>query len=93
MAELAKASRAGIQNVCMCVYPHALRNVRTYEVISQTTPDEHPSTTPPCQWTALITLSTPTKGPLVRRRLCDDVLFRSSCRFQHTLCAARGSEW
>ena len=56
-------------------------------LISQTTPDEHPPTPPSCRWPALITLPTLAKCQLVSRRLCDVVLFCSSCLFKHTLTA------
>ena len=49
--------------------PHVLRNSEPTRWFSQTTPDEHPSTLPPCRWPALITLRTP-KFQLVWRRLC-----------------------
>ena len=55
-------------------------------LISQTTPDEHPPTPPPCRWPALIALPNLAKFQIVWRRLCD-VLFRSSCLFEHTLTA------
>ena len=55
-------------------------------LISQTTPDEHPPTPPPCRWPAHITLPTLAKFQLVWRRLCDVVLFRS-CLFEYTLAA------
>ena len=54
---------------------------------SQTTPDEHPPTPPPCRRPALITLRTLTKFQLVCRHLCDVVLFCSSCLFECTLTA------
>ena len=50
---------------------------------SQTTPDEHTLTPPPCRWPALVTLPTLDKFQLVWCRLCD-VLFCSSCLFEHT---------
>ena len=53
---------------------------------SQTTPDEHPPTPPPCRCPALITLRTLTMFQLVWRCLCD-VLFHSSCLFERTLTA------
>ena len=56
-------------------------------LISQTTPDEHLPTPPPCRWSALITLPTLAKFLLVGRRRCDVVLFRSPCLFEHTLTA------
>ena len=40
---------------------------------------------PSCRWPALITLPTLAKFQLVWHRLCDIVLFRSSCLFEHTL--------
>ena len=54
-------------------------------LIPQTTPDEHPSTPPACRWSAFITLPTLAKFQLVGRCLCDVVLFRSACLFEHTL--------
>ena len=54
---------------------------------SQMTADEHPPTPPPCRWPAFITLPTLAKFHLVWRRLCDVVLSRSSCLFEHTLTA------
>ena len=56
-------------------------------MIYQTTPDGHPPTPPSCRWPSLITLPTLAKFQLVWRRLCDVVLFRSSCLFEHTLTA------
>ena len=58
-------------------------------LISQTTPDAHPPTPLPCRWPALVTLATLAKFLIAWRRLCDVVLFRSSCRFEHTLTAVR----
>ena len=52
-------------------------------LFSQLTPDEHPPTPPPCRWLALVTFCTLAKFQLVWRRLCD-VLFPSSCLFEHT---------
>ena len=75
------------------VFSHALRNSEPTRWFSQTMPDEHPTTPPPWRWPALFTLRTPTKFQLVWRRLCDDVLFRSSCLFELTICATRGSDW
>ena len=57
-------------------------------LISQTTPDNHPPTPPPCRWPPLITSPTLAKLQLVSRRLCDVVLIRSSCVFEYTLTAA-----
>ena len=60
---------------------------------SQMTPDEHPRrhrlADGPLSWPTLITLSTLTNFELVWRRLCDDVLFRSSCIFYPTQLANR----
>ena len=56
-------------------------------LISQTTPDEHPRTPPPWRWPTFITFPTLTTFRLVSRRLCNAVLFRSSCLFEHTLTA------
>ena len=50
-------------------------------------PDEHPPTPPPCRWPALIILPTLDKFQPVWRRLCEVVLFRSACMFEHTLTA------
>ena len=55
-------------------------------MFSQTTPDEHPPTQPPCRWPAIITLRTLAKFHLAWRRLCDVVLFLSSL-VEHTLTA------
>ena len=54
-------------------------------LISETMPDEHPPTPPLCRWPVLITLPTLAKFQLVWRRLCDVLLFRSSCSFERTL--------
>ena len=70
--------------VCNRMPPEKCEPTRWF---SRTTPDEHPTTSPPRRWPPLITLRTPTKFQLVRRRLCDDVLFRSSCLFLRILCA------
>ena len=80
------------KSVCACVRMPS-ENSESMRWFSQTTPDEDPPTPPPCRWPALITLRTSTKFQLVWRRLCDGVLFRSSCFFQRTLCATRGSGW
>ena len=72
--------------VCVCVRLHT-ENSETTMSISQTTPDEHPPTPPPCRWPLLITLPTLAKFQLVWRRLCDVVLFRSSCLLGYTLSA------
>ena len=56
-------------------------------LLSQTTPDEHPPAPQPCQWPALITLSTLVKFQLVWRRLRDVVLFLS-CLVKHGLTHA-----
>ena len=54
-------------------------------------------TPPPCRWPSLITSRTFAKFQLVWHRLCDVVLFRSSCLFEHTrtavLCTARVLVW
>ena len=55
-------------------------------LLSQTTPDEHPPTPPPCLWPALITLPALAKFQLVWGRHCDAVLFPSYL-FEHTLTA------
>ena len=68
----------------VCVRLHS-ENSEPKMLISQTTPDEHPPTPPPCRWPALITSPTLAKFQLVWRRLCD-VLFRS-CLVEHTLTA------
>ena len=62
-------------------------NSKPMMLISQTRPDEHTPTPPPCRWPALITLPTLANFQLVWHRLCDVVLFRSSCLFEHTLAA------
>ena len=75
----------------VCVRLHS-ENSEPTMLISQTTPDEHPPTPPPCRWPALITLPTLGKFQLVWRRLRDVVLFRSSCLSEYTLtvvCALR----
>ena len=56
-------------------------------MFSQTTPDEHPPTPPPCRWPALLTLPTLGKFQLVWRSLCNLVLLASSCLVEHTLTA------
>ena len=81
--------------VCVCVRLHS-ENFEPTTWFGEMTPDEHPPTPPPCRWPAPITLRTPTKFQLVWCRLCDVVLFRSSCLFERTLaavCASRGSDW
>ena len=70
----------------VCVYPHALRKLRTYRFFPQMMSDEHSPTPPPSRWPAFITLHHLTKFQLVWRRLCDVVLFLS-CLFEHTLTA------
>ena len=70
----------------VCVRLHS-ENSESTMLISQTTPDEHPRTSPPCRWSTLISLSTLAKFQLVWRRLCDVVLFRPSYLFKHTLTA------
>ena len=73
--------------MCVCVCVRVLsENSEPTTLFSQKTPDEHPPTPPPCRWPAFITLRTPTKFQLVWRRLYD-VLFRSSCLLERTLCA------
>ena len=57
-------------------------------LISQTMPDEHPPTPPPCRWSALITSPTLAKFQPAWRHLCEVVLFRSAYLFEHTLTAA-----
>ena len=69
----------------MCVHLHSEKSEPTL-LISQTAPDEHPPTPPPCRWPALITLPTLAKLQLVWGRLCDVVLFLS-CLVEHTLTA------
>ena len=70
----------------MCVRLHFETSERTV-LISQTTPDAHPPTPLPCRWPALVTLATLAKFLIAWRRLCDVVLFRSSCLFERTLSA------
>ena len=74
------------KSVCLyvCVDLHPESSEPTM-LISQTTPNEHPSTLLPSRWPAFITLPALAKFQLVWRRLCDAVLFRSSCLFEHTL--------
>ena len=50
--------------MCVCVRLHSENSEPTIS-ISQTTPDEHPPTPPPCRWPALITLLTLAKFQLV----------------------------
>ena len=71
----------------MCVRPPTLRKLRTYDVDLSTIPEEHPPTPTPCRWPALITLPSLAKLQLAWRRLCDVLLVRSSCLFEHTLTA------
>ena len=78
------ASPADIRKVCVRLHSG---NPEPTMLISPTTLDEHPPTSPPCRWPALITLLTLTKFQLVWRRLCDVVLFHSSCLSEHTLTA------
>ena len=71
-------------------------NFEPTRLFSHTTPDAHPPTPPPRRWPARITCRIPTKFQLVWRRLynqCDDVLFRSPCFFERTLCATGRSEY
>ena len=83
---LIEASPADIRKMCVC--PPALRKLRTYDdADSQTMPVEHPPTPPPCRWPALITLPTLAKSQPVWCLLCEVVLFRSACLFEHTLTA------
>ena len=70
----------------VCVRLHS-ENSEPTMLFYQTTPDEDPPTPPPCRWQALITLPTLAKLQLVWRRLCDAVLFLSSCIVEHTLTA------
>ena len=72
------------KSVCVRLHPE---NSEPTMLISQTTPEEYPSSPPPCRWPALITLPNIAKFQLAWRRLCDVVLFRSSCLFEHTLTA------
>ena len=72
------------KSVCVRLHPE---NSEPTMLISQTTPEEYPSMPPPCRWPALITLPNIAKFQLAWRRLCDVVLFRSSCLFEHTLTA------
>ena len=68
------------------------QKLQTYQVGSQTTPDEHPRPRSPYRRRSLITLSTLTKFEIVWRRGCDDVLFRSACLFGRTFCATQRSD-
>ena len=82
---LLKASPAYIRKGCACV---RLR-YESFEptiLVSQTMPDEHPSTPPPIRWPALITLPHLANVQFVWRRLCDVVLF-PRCLFAHVLPA------
>ena len=82
---LLKASPADIRKVCpMC--PPAFRYSEPTILVSQTMPDEHPSTPPPIRWPALITLPHLANVQFVWRRLCDVVLF-PRCLFAHVLPA------
>ena len=76
----------GIFEKWVCVGLH-LENSEPTMWFSQTMPGEHRPTSPPCRWSALITLRFLTKFKLVWRRLCDVVLFRSSCLFERTVTA------
>ena len=69
----------------VCVRLHSENSEPT--MFSQTTPDEKKPTPPPCRWPALITLPTLAKFQIVWRRICDVVLFPSSCLVEHTLTA------
>ena len=80
------------ENVCVCVRMPS-ENFEPTMWFLQTSPDEHPPKSLPCGWRALITLRTPTTFQLVWCRLCDDVLLRSFCLFEGTLCASRVSDW
>ena len=71
----------------MCVRLHSENSEPTTMLISQTILDEHPPMPPPCRWPGLITLPTLAKFQPVWRRLCEVVLFRSACLFEHTLTA------
>ena len=53
-------------------------------LFSQTMPEEHPPTPPPCRRPTLLALPTLAKFQLVCRQLCDGVLFHSSCVIKHT---------
>ena len=68
----------------MCVHLHS-ENSEPTMLFSQTMPDEHPPTPPPCRWPDLITLPTLAKFQLVWRRLCHVVLFPFSYLVEHTL--------
>ena len=57
---LLKASPADIRKLCVCVRLDSENSELTL-LISQTTPDEHLSTPPPCRWPTLTTLPTLTK--------------------------------
>ena len=69
--------------VCACLCPLSLRSSEAARCFSQMTPNEH----------TLITSRGLTTFEFVGRRLCDDVLFRSSCLLEPTVCATRGSDW
>ena len=78
--------------VCVCVSAFT-QKLRTYEVVFANYAWRTPLTPPPCGWSTLITSCTLTKFEVVWRRLCGDVLFRSSRFFERTLCDTRGSTW
>ena len=70
----------------VCVRLHSESSEPTI-LFSQTTPDEHPPTPPPCRWPALLTVPILAKFQLVWRSLCNLVLLASSCLVEHTLTA------
>ena len=80
-----KASAADIRK-SVCVRLRSESSEPTI-LFSQTTPDEHPPTPPPCRWPALITSPTLAKFQLAWRRLCDAVLV-PSCLVKHGLTDA-----
>ena len=75
-----EASPADIRKVCACVRLRSEHSEPT--MFSQTTPDEHPPTPPPCRWPSIITLPTLAKFQLVWRRLCEALLSSSSLALQ-----------
>ena len=56
-----------------------VQKVRTCEVVFSNEACRIPPTLTPCRWPILITLGTLTKFEPVSRRICGNVLFRSSC--------------
>ena len=67
---------------CVSACPQKTPNIRA-RWFSQTTPDEHSLTPPPCRWPALITLRTPKfHSSFGAASVMMYVLFRSFCLFE-----------